>query len=98
MTMIFSTWREASNLMTPLLVTLVMLVAPTEACWLLPTAILSFASLAVSYLPRRLRINTILRAYLPPLAERKSVDLLRLRAPHTGASDIAGASVAHLNF
>jgi ACDE family multidrug resistance protein len=54
MTMIFSTWREASNLLTPLLVSLVLLVAPIEVFYLLLALMLSLASFAVSYLPRRL--------------------------------------------
>ena len=54
MTMIFSTWREASNLLTPLMVTLVLLVAPIEAFYLLLAALLTLASMAVTYLPRRL--------------------------------------------
>jgi hypothetical protein len=52
--MIFSTWREASNLLTPLLVSLVLLVAPIEVFYLLLALMLSLASFAVSYLPRRL--------------------------------------------
>ncbi|MFT5504132.1 MAG: ACDE family multidrug resistance protein [Gammaproteobacteria bacterium] len=54
MTMIFSTWREASNLLTPLLVTLILLVAPIETFYLLLALMLTMASVAVSYLPRRL--------------------------------------------
>jgi ACDE family multidrug resistance protein len=54
MTMIFSTWRESSNLLTPLLVTLVLLVAPIEAFYLLLAIFLILASVAVSFLPRRL--------------------------------------------
>ena len=54
MTMIFSTWREASNLLTPLLVMLVLLVAPIEAFYLLLAVLLTLTSFAVSYLPRRL--------------------------------------------
>jgi MFS family permease len=54
MTMIFSTWREASNLLTPLLAMLVLLVAPIEVYYLLLALLLSLASVAVSYLPRRL--------------------------------------------
>jgi hypothetical protein len=54
MAMIFSTWREMSNLLTPLLVTLVLLVAPIEFFYLLLAILLSLASVAVSFLPRRL--------------------------------------------
>ena len=54
MTMIFSTWRDASYLLTPLLVSLVLLVAPFEVFYLLLTGILMAASLAASCLPRRL--------------------------------------------
>lgn len=54
MTMIFSTWREVSNLLTPLMVFLVLLVAPIELFYLLLALLLSLASIAVSFLPRRL--------------------------------------------
>ena len=54
MTMIFSTWREASNLLTPLLVMLVLLVAPIEVFYLLLALLLTLASVAASFLPRRL--------------------------------------------
>ena len=54
MAMIFSTWREMSNLLTPLLVTLVLLVAPIEYFYLLLALLLSLTSVAVSFLPRRL--------------------------------------------
>jgi hypothetical protein len=54
MTMIFSTWREMSNLLTPLLVTLVLLIAPIEVFYLLLAILLSLASVSVSFLPRRL--------------------------------------------
>ena len=54
MTMIFSTWREMSNLLTPLLVTLVLLVAPLEVFYLLLAIVLSLTSITVSFLPRRL--------------------------------------------
>lgn len=54
MAMIFSTWRETSNLLTPLLVTLVLLVAPIEVFYLLLALLLCLASVAVSFLPRRL--------------------------------------------
>ena len=54
MTMIFSTWREASNLLTPLLVMLVLLVAPIEVFYLLLALLLVLASVAATFLPRRL--------------------------------------------
>lgn len=54
MTMIFSTWREASNLLTPMLVMLVLLVAPIEVFYLLLALLLMLASVAASFLPRRL--------------------------------------------
>jgi hypothetical protein len=54
MTMIFSTWRETSNLLTPLLAMLVLLVAPIETFYLLLALMLLGASVAASFLPRRL--------------------------------------------
>ena len=54
MTMIFSTWREGSQLLTPLLVSLVLLVAPLEIFYLILSIMLATAALAASYLPRRL--------------------------------------------
>ena len=54
MTMIFSTWREGSQLMTPLLVSLVLLVAPFEVFYLLLAAILLSAASVATFLPRRL--------------------------------------------
>ena len=54
MTMIFSTWREGSQLLTPLLVSLVLLVAPFEAFYLLLAAILICAASMASFLPSRL--------------------------------------------
>jgi ACDE family multidrug resistance protein len=54
MTMIFSTWREASQLLTPLLVSLVLLIAPFKFFYLLLAALLFIAAFAASYLPRRL--------------------------------------------
>ena len=54
MTMIFSTWREGSQLLTPLLVSLVMLVAPFEVFYLLLAAILISAGSVATFLPRRL--------------------------------------------
>ena len=54
MTMIFSTWREGSQLLTPLLVSMVLLVAPFEAFYLLLALILISAGSFASFLPRRL--------------------------------------------
>jgi ACDE family multidrug resistance protein len=54
MTMIFSTWREASNLLTPLLAMLVLQFAPIETFYLLLALLLTLASIAASFLPRRL--------------------------------------------
>ena len=54
MTMIFSTWREGSQLLTPLLVSMVLLVAPFETFYLLLALILIGAASLASFLPRRL--------------------------------------------
>jgi len=54
MTMIFSTWREGSQLLTPLLVSAVLLIAPFEAYYLLLAAILISAGSMATFLPRRL--------------------------------------------
>jgi len=54
MTVIFSTWREASQLLTPLLVSLVLLLAPFEVFYLVLALMLFSASFAASFLPRRL--------------------------------------------
>ena len=54
MTMIYSTWRDASYLLTPLLVSLVLLFAPFEVFYILLAGLLVGASVAASYLPRRL--------------------------------------------
>ena len=54
MTMIFSTWREGSQLLTPLLVSLMLLIAPFEVYYLLVAAMLASAAFAASYLPRRI--------------------------------------------
>ncbi len=54
MTMVFSTWREGSELLTPALAALTLLVAPFWALYLVLAA-LHFASAAsCTYLPRRL--------------------------------------------
>ncbi len=54
MTMIFSTWREGSQLLTPLLVSMVMLVAPFEFFYLLLALLLFGAAIKATFLPRRL--------------------------------------------
>ena len=54
MTMIFSTWREGSQLLTPLLVSMVLLFAPFEVFYLLLALILISAGSVASFLPRRL--------------------------------------------
>lgn len=54
MTSVFSTWREASELLTPMLVSVVLVFFPFQAFFYL-LAIMHFASaLSTSYLPRRL--------------------------------------------
>jgi MFS family permease len=54
MTMIFSTWREGSWLLTPLVVSTVLLVAPFELFYLLLAVLLLIAGYATTFLPRRL--------------------------------------------
>ena len=54
MTMIFSTWREGSQLLTPLLVSIVMLFAPFEIFYVLLALLLFGAAIKASFLPRRL--------------------------------------------
>jgi len=54
MTMIFSTWREGSQLLTPLLVSMVLLVAPFEFFYVLLALFLFGAAIKASFLPRRL--------------------------------------------
>lgn len=54
MTMIFSTWREGSQLLTPLLVSMVLLIAPFEVYYLVLAAILASAGTMATFLPRRL--------------------------------------------
>ena len=54
MTMIFSTWREGSQLLTPLLVSMVLLVAPFETFYLLLAVLLISAGAMATFLPRRL--------------------------------------------
>ena len=54
MTMIFSTWREGSQLLTPLLVSLMLLVAPFETFYVLLALLLFAAAFTATYLPRRL--------------------------------------------
>jgi MFS family permease len=54
MTMIFSTWREGSQLLTPLLVSMVLLFAPFEIFYVLLALFLFGAAIKASFLPRRL--------------------------------------------
>ena len=54
MTMIFSTWREGSQLLTPLMASLVLLFAPFEIFYVLLALFLFGAAIKASYLPRRL--------------------------------------------
>ena len=54
MTMIFSTWREGSQLLTPLLVSMVLLFAPFEIFYVLLALLLFGAAIKASFLPRRL--------------------------------------------
>jgi hypothetical protein len=54
MTMIFSSWREAWQLLTPLLVSLVLLLAPFEVFYLVLALMLFSAGIATTFLPRRL--------------------------------------------
>lgn len=54
MTMIFSTWREGSQLLTPLLVSAVLLFTPFEVFYLLLALLLFGAAISASFLPRRL--------------------------------------------
>jgi len=54
MTMIFSTWREGSQLLTPLLVSIVLLFAPFEIFYVLLALLLFGAAIQASFLPRRL--------------------------------------------
>ena len=54
MTVVFSTWREASELVTPAIATLVLLVAPFSALYAV-LGVMHFAALiGASHLPRRL--------------------------------------------
>ena len=54
MTMIFSTWREGSELLTPLAAAIILLMAPFEYYYLFLGALLLLAAFASSYLPKRL--------------------------------------------
>lgn len=54
MTMIFSTWREGSQLLTPLLVSTMLLFAPFETYYLLLALLLLGAGATATFLPRRL--------------------------------------------
>lgn len=54
MTMIFSTWREGSQLLTPLLVSVMLLFAPFETFYVLLALLLFGAAVTATFLPRRL--------------------------------------------
>ena len=54
MTMIFSTWREGSQLLTPLLVSAVLLVAPFDVFYILLAVLLLVAAFTSTFLPRRI--------------------------------------------
>lgn len=54
MTMIFSTWREGSELVTPLAAAIILLFAPFEYFYLFLGLLLLCAALASSYLPKRI--------------------------------------------
>jgi len=54
MTMVFSTWREGSQLLTPVLVSMVLLVAPFAYYYVLLAALLFAAAFTATWLPRRL--------------------------------------------
>ncbi len=54
MTMVFSTWREGSELLTPALAALVLLVAPFSVLYLVLGAMHFATAVGASYLPRRL--------------------------------------------
>ncbi|MDJ0779011.1 MAG: MFS transporter [Gammaproteobacteria bacterium] len=54
MTMIYSTWRDGAQLLTPLLVSTLLLFAPFEVFYLLLAALLFGAAWAASFLPGRI--------------------------------------------
>ncbi len=54
MTMIFSTWREGSELITPLAVAIILMFAPFQVFYLFLGILLLIAALVSTYLPRRL--------------------------------------------
>ncbi len=54
MTMIYSTWRDGAQLLTPLLVSALLLVAPFEVFYLVLATLLFAAAYAASYLPGRI--------------------------------------------
>lgn len=54
MTMIFSTWRETSQLLTPLVATLVLLILPFKYFYLLLAILLVTIAYTASFLPKRL--------------------------------------------
>ncbi len=54
MTMIFSTWREGSELITPLVAAVILMVAPFHVFYLFLGGLLVVAAFVSTYLPRRL--------------------------------------------
>ena len=54
MTMIFSTWREGSELLTPLIAATLLLVLPFHYFYLVISLLLIIAAYASSFLPNRL--------------------------------------------
>ena len=54
MTMIFSTWREGSELLTPLIAATLLLVLPFHFFYLVISLLLLLAAYASSFLPKRL--------------------------------------------
>jgi hypothetical protein len=54
MTMVFSTWREMSELLNPLLISIVLLFFPFEVFYFVLGACLLFAAYFSTHLPRRI--------------------------------------------
>lgn len=54
MTMVFATWRESSQLLSPLLVTIVLMVAPFQVYYLVLSVLMLGVAVATSFLPKRL--------------------------------------------
>jgi len=52
--MIFSTWSEGTQLLIPLLVSMLLLYAPVETFYALVTLLLFGAAITAAFLPRRL--------------------------------------------